>query len=79
MPLSDPTGEFAAVTPHDTNAIRTPRALFVGVAGNVAVSGANNSSGSVIFKGVPAGSILPIRPRLVLSTGTTATDIIALY
>lgn len=50
--------------------------LFIGGAGNVAVTMA--SGDSVTFTGVVAGSILPIECYQVLSTNTTATNIVAL-
>ena len=34
---------------------------------------------AVVFKGLAAGAILPVSVRRVLSTATTATDIVALY
>ena len=62
--------------------------LYVGVGGNVSVilSGVTNAAGdgpplaaqAIVFKGVPAGSILPVIVDYVLATGTTATDMIAL-
>ena len=54
-----------------------PRALYVGVAGNVTVVMKDDTT--LGFVGVTAGSFLPIRPKRVKSTGTTATNIIALY
>jgi hypothetical protein len=32
-----------------------------------------------VFRNVPAGAILPIRARRILSDGTTAGDIVALW
>jgi hypothetical protein len=34
---------------------------------------------ALTFVGVPAGSFIPLQCRRVLSTGTTATSIVALY
>lgn len=76
--LADPSGEAVAVTLHDTNEIRVPRAIFVGGAGNITLR-TRGSDTDVVFKGVAAGSLLPVRPKLVKATGTTATDIVALY
>jgi len=53
-----------------------PKALYIGGAGNLAVT---MQSGNVTFVGLAAGSILPIRPSAILATGTTATDIVILY
>lgn len=66
-----------AVTPHDTNDLaNVSRALWVGGAGNVAVILAGDSS-AVTFTGVPAGTLLPLRVKRVMSTNTTATTIVA--
>jgi hypothetical protein len=66
------------VTPHDTNVLTggVCRSLYVGGAGAIAVRMADG--GSATFAAVPVG-ILPIQCDIVLSTGTTATGIIALY
>jgi hypothetical protein len=74
----DPGSNAAAVTPNDsTDLTYTTRALFVGGAGNIAVTMAGGQS--VTFTGVTAGALLPIRVTRVLSTGTTATNIMALW
>jgi hypothetical protein len=62
--------------------------LYVGVAGDIKVilrgvvgaagSGPPTAAQGIVFKGVPAGSILPVIVDYVLATGTTATDMIAL-
>ena len=67
----------AAVTPSDSTELAGVRALYVGVAGNVAVVMAGGAS--LTFVGAAAGSILPLRVTKVMSTNTTATNIIALY
>lgn len=66
-----------AVTPHDSNELAMiPKALYIGGAGSLSVTLKNDST-PVTFQ-VLAGAILPIRPRLVRATGTTATGIVAL-
>lgn len=66
------------ITPHDTNELTAfVRGLYVGGAGDVALVCEDNST-SVTFVGVPAGAILPVRAKRVLSTGTTATNLIGL-
>jgi hypothetical protein len=69
----------AAVTPNDSTdlVVRPARSLFIGGAGNVAVITA--AGDTVTFNGLAAGSILPVQVTRVLATGTTATNIIALY
>lgn len=76
--LDSPADFAASVTPSDSADIATAsRGLYVGGTGDMAVT--MLSGGSVTFKAVPAGSILPIRVSRVLVTGTTATSIVALY
>lgn len=80
--LSDPSNEFREVTASDDTDLEhgPPKALFVGLGGNVVVIGEDNADDEpVTFKNVPDGGLLPIRPRRVLDTGTTAGDIVALY
>jgi len=65
-----------AITPSDSTVIPYPRAIYVGVSGDVRVK--MKGGATVTFKAVPVG-VLPIRPIQVLSTSTTATDMVALY
>jgi hypothetical protein len=77
--LGDVPGEDAVVvTPSNSvNLTGAPRALFVGGAGNISlVTAAGNT---VVFTGVAAGSILPVRVQRVNLTDTTATNIVAIY
>lgn len=77
--LESPAENAAAVTPHDSNELAYySRALYVGGAGNVCVTLVGSGS-SIVFVGVPAGTILPIRCKLVKSTNTTATSIVNLW
>jgi hypothetical protein len=76
---TDAAGRFFAVTPSDSASLpNKPRALYVGTAGNLAIR--NTTDGvTVTLVGVPAGSLLPVRPDRVMATGTTASNIVALY
>lgn len=75
---SDPADDAFAITPHDTNElVQMTRSIYVGGSGNIALVTANNST--VTFVDVLAGSILPVRVKLVKSTGTTATNLVGLY
>lgn len=65
-----------AVTPSDT-AHGSGSALFVGGAGDVAVLMSGGET--VTFKAVPAGTLLPIQFTRIMSTNTTATNMVALY
>lgn len=65
-----------AVTPGDA-ATHEYDALFIGVGGDIAVLCRDDSS-SVVFKTIGDGEFLPMSVKRVLSTGTTATDIVGL-
>jgi hypothetical protein len=71
-----PFHSAVAVTKSDATVIPITRALYIGVTGDVAVHTANGET--VTFKAVPVG-VLRIQVDQVLSTGTAATDILALY
>ena len=76
--LDAPAVGGEAVTPSDTIGFTTEsRALYIGAGGNLTVVMA--SGVTLTFYGVPAGSLLPIRAILVKLTGTTASNIVALY
>lgn len=79
--LSDPAYSAAMVVPSDSlDFARLPRALYVGVEGDVRVLGIEDDDAEVlVFKNVPAGTVLPFRARRVFQTNTTATDIVALF
>jgi hypothetical protein len=71
-----------AVTSNNTLVFSQPtRALYVGVAGNIAVTmvGYNNSNTALTFVGVQAGTILPVRVQQVKRTGTSANSIIGMF
>ena len=70
--------DAAAVTPADADLPRLPSVgLYVGVGGNIAVQTLDGTT--VTFANVPDGAFLPLVVNQVLSTGTTATTILALY
>lgn len=64
-----------AITPSDSATFAATRALYVGVSGDVKVDMAGGAT--LTFKSAPVGP-LPIQVTRVYSTGTTATDIVAL-
>ncbi len=76
--MTQPAENAAAVTLSDTVALTNGpcRALYVGVAGDVKVT--MRGGGVVTFKAMAVG-YHPVQARIVWSTGTTATDIVALY
>ena len=75
--LTTPAEDGAAVTPSDSTVLPTTRALYVGGTGNLAV--VMKSGTTLTFNSVPAGSMLSLRVTKVKSTGTTATNIVALW
>lgn len=73
---TDPATVAIAVTPSDSVGLPTIcRGLYIGVTGDVT---AVVSGTAVLFKAVPVG-VLPVCCSRVNSTGTTATNIVALY
>jgi hypothetical protein len=84
-------GTFAAAaTKNDTIGVSTnlkSSCLYVGTGGDVKVilAGVTGASGkglptateAVVFKNIPDGSFLPVIVDYLLSTGTTASDIVA--
>lgn len=80
--LDAPASGAVAVSPSDSTDLTTnSRALYVGGAGNLVVVMASESNAATIvtFPSVPAGTVLPIRVRRVMSTNTTASNIVAMY
>lgn len=73
---NSPFVDWYDITPDDEKIFSTaPSSLYVGGAGDVAIVDHNKQFS--LFKGVQAGTILEVRPRTVLSSFTTATDIVA--
>ena len=76
--LDSPASGMITVTPSDgTDLSVMPRALMVGVAGDLAVVMKDGTTGTLpaLQPGVP----YPVRVSRVLATGTTATGIVGLY
>jgi len=77
-----PATNFVAIVPSNTAKIQydsrnvMARAIYVGVGGDIACRSADGTS--VVFKDVPTGSVLPIATDQVFSTGTGATNLVAL-
>lgn len=78
-PASGPATNAAAVTPADGTDLPDgiARALYIGGAGDVSL--VTNGGSTVTFVALVAGTILPVLVKRVRSTGTTATDLVALY
>ncbi len=71
-----PAEKYVAVTPSDST-VYACRALYIGTTGNVALRQESGAT-AVTFVGVPVG-ILPVGAYNVMSTNTTASNIVALY
>lgn len=75
-PADEAVAINTTVADHDLGT--TPsRGLYVGGAGDVKVEMAK--AGTVTFKTVPAGFILPIQVSKVYKDGTSATDIVSIF
>jgi hypothetical protein len=53
------------------------RAIYVGGAGDVKVTGIYGDV--TTFKAVPVGTTIEVRAKLIWATGTTATNLVALW
>lgn len=74
-----PGTRAVAVTPHNTDAlVDIPKALYVGVGGDITMRGVNGTV-DVLWKNVQTGQIIPFRAQFIRATGTTATNIVAIY
>ena len=74
---TSPASGAIAVTTSNTVNFALCRALYIGGTGDVSVLTPNNAT-AVVFKAVPVG-VLPVQAIRVNATGTSATDIVALY
>jgi len=74
----DPAKTAFAVTPSDTDEIQVGRAVYVGTGGgDLTVVMANDLTNTPItFANVNSGSLLPLEVRMVMSTGTSVSDIV---
>ncbi|WP_026782964.1 spike base protein, RCAP_Rcc01079 family [Pleomorphomonas koreensis] len=74
--LGSPAAQAAAVTPSDsTDLANASRALYVGTAGNLTIVTVGGSTVTLIG----ASGWMPVRVARVLATGTTASDIVAVW
>lgn len=77
--MADTAYSSVTVTPSDSAQLPSGvQALYVGTGGDVVVVHRTRETVKT-FKNVASGSVLPIRCVQVYATGTTATDILALY
>lgn len=76
--MQDPAVRAEAITASDSTEYIGIRAIYVGGDGDLAVTMRGNSA-AVTFAGVVAGTVLPIRAVKIMSTNTTAANIVALF
>ncbi len=67
----------AAITVSDTANLDAVAVIYIGGDGDVKVT--TEGGNAVTFVGVSAGDILPVAVARVWDTGTTATDMVALW
>jgi hypothetical protein len=73
-----PSSSFLAITKSDSTVYSPPpRMVYVGGVGDLAVVDANGVN--TVFKAVPTGTTLLIRPSQIMSTNTTATNIVGMF
>lgn len=78
IPDAGPAIAAAAITPDDNNDLTNyTRAILVGGAGNLACI--TRGGDTVTFSGLLAGVVYPFALKRIKSTGTTATNLVALY
>ena len=75
MYIQNPASSAEAIV-NDTPFSTTCSAIFVGVGGNMNVI--MKDGATVMFTGVVAGTVLPIRATQVVAASTTATNLVAL-
>lgn len=65
----------ADVTASDVTVFDQESGIYVGTGGDIAIVSIGSST-AVTYHNVPSGTFLPIAAKQVLSTGTTASDIV---
>jgi hypothetical protein len=77
--LTNPAVSAFAITPSDTNNLpHLTRGIYVGGSGDLKVSMAGGG-GTIVFVGLAAGMVHPLRVEKVFQTDTDATNIIGVY
>ena len=76
--LISPAEDCFVIVPGDgVELTQATKAIFIGVAGDVALIPLRGGA-AITFRNLPSGSILDVRARAVMATGTTATDLVGL-
>lgn len=79
VPSYGPATQLVAITKNDATDLTTLKikGIWVGGTGDVAVMGLNDAA-AITLSAVPAGTLLPVMPKRVMATGTTATLLVGL-
>jgi hypothetical protein len=80
MPISQtiyPAIAGFTITPSDTTVLTDVRGIWVGAPGNLAVRMIADGS-TLVFVGIPAGTLLPVQVDKVMATNTTAGSLLGL-
>ena len=76
--VTSPSRDWFNIAPSDSADLSIiPKAIYVGTGGDLVVTSARTNS-EVIFRNVPSGAVLDVRPAAVRETGTTAADLVGL-
>lgn len=78
----DSSAKFAVITKSDATILTKPtKGIYVGGAGNVTIVSLDDPTASapITFVATPVGTILPVKTKRIMSTGTTATNLVALF
>jgi hypothetical protein len=74
--MADPAFRYSAVTPHDSNNLAIDaRAIWVGTRGNVVCVSTDGDVATFLN----VEGLLPVSARRINATGTTASNIVALW
>jgi len=76
---ASPSARAVAITPSDTTDLPEIARLYVGGAGDLVVVLANNENDEAVTLSAAPVGYHPLLVRRVLATGTTATNIVALF
>jgi len=70
-----------AITPaDDVDLTDVTRAIYIGGTGNLTVKPMGSRGDAIVtYVGLPVGTVLPIRVKEIRATGTTATNIVAIW
>lgn len=76
--ITQPASKAFAISPHNSNELPfITRGIYVGVGGDIVAILAEDST-AVTFKNAVAGTVIPVRAKIVQATNTTATNLLGL-